>query len=381
MGTRTGIEYVDATWNPWIGCSRVSEACTNCYAERWAKRCGRDFWKVARASDNTFRMPMSRKRVPPGSFVFVCSWSDFFHEDVPDEWRNEALGMMAFRHDVTFLLLTKRPQKMAEYLGDVSWPEVGGALACEFDRQPTRALRAELEQAVSWLHGEWCEDEEPKPPWSVMADVWYGLPNVWLGVTAENQARADERIPTLLQLDWPGKRFVSLEPMLGPIDLNGTTVGHAVGPCDECESVTNNRACESCDGIASIEWVIAGGESGPGARPMHPDWLRLLRDECQATSVRFCFKSWGEWAPYRPDWPLGLHTEGGYWGGDGKWHTQSCGTRIVAEMTRYGRKTSGRELDGREWLERPEVISPTITSEKNASDGTFGSKRRGSEAK
>jgi len=325
MGSKTGIEWADVTWGPWQGCTPVSDGCQQCYMYREKRRYGQDPTKIVRSSDSTFRMPMSRKRVPPGSFVFVCSWSDFFHPDVPDDWRHEAFGYMAYRYDVTFLLLTKRPQRMADYLGEWEPETCGALLANEFDHHPSKVTRHRLEQTVDWLHGEWCTDEYAMPPFDTMADACDGLPNVWLGVTAENQARADERIPQLLSIDWPGKRFVSLEPLLGPVDLSITD-------CPDAHSM--------------LSWLICGGESGPRARPVHPDWVRSLRDQCHTAGVPFMFKQWGEWAPNcdHPPYP-----------GKACASVPRPAPGKSGAMFRCGKKRAGRELDGREWLERPDT--------------------------
>lgn len=316
MGSTTGIEWADATWNPWMGCTPVSEGCEHCYMYRDAKRYGRDPSKIVRASDHTFRMPMSKKRMRPGSFVFVCSWSDFFHENVSDDSRHEAFGYMAYRYDVTFLILTKRPERMAAYLGE--WePEICGAmLANEFDRSPGKVVRHRLEQTVDWLHGEWCTDEYAMPPFDEMNDACTGLRNVWLGVTAENQARADERIPQLLSIDWPGKRFVSVEPMLGPVDLERTI------PCGYyCDDTGPGHVDHGPNGqLGKIEWVICGAESGPHMRPFDMGWAADLRDQCQASGVPFMLK----------------------------------------QSQLDGRIVKAPPLDGKQWLERPRPVKDGV---------------------
>lgn len=315
MGTKTAIEWADATWNPWVGCTKVSDACANCYMFRDAARYGRDPEEVKRSSERTFQMPLSRKRVPPGSFVFVCSWSDFFHPDVPDNWRWEALGIMDERKDLTFLILTKRAQEMHDW--------------CDM------------------LEGEWGDSD------TSVEDGWIAKHrHIWLGVTAENQERADERVPILLSINWPGKRFVSVEPMLGAVDLDRCI------PCGYYCSGDVGHVDHGPNGsLGHLDWVIVGGESGPDARPVHPRWVRSIRDQCLASSVPFMFKQWGEWGPYRGDWPLESHTPGGMWLDDGMWYGPTsfapAGSKIIEAMTRYGRRRAGRELDGREWLDLP----------------------------
>lgn len=252
MGTVTSISWCDATWSPWRGCTPVSEGCDRCYARSGIRRWGANPDTVVRAAPGTFNLPLAKKRdrswkIPDGSFVFVCSLSDFFHADA-DGWRDEALDTMECRPGVTFLLLTKR-----------------------IDRTYEIALAG-------------CAP----------------VPNAWLGVTAENQKRADERIPKLLEIDWPGKKWVSVEPMLANIgitDYRPVTAcerrcfhghwNHYPKPCPRCGSPTYR--------MPGIDWIICGGESGPGARVMDIAWARSLRDQCQAAGVPFWMKQLGGW--------------------------------------------------------------------------------------
>lgn len=172
------IDWTDHTWNPWVGCSRVSPGCDHCYMFRDQKRFGNDPTEIRRTSKSTWNQV---KKFKPGDKVFVCSWSDFFHPDVPEEWRNDATQVMDDHPDVTWIILTKRHHEMLE----------------------------------------WSRQMEP---WLVNRS------NVWLGVTAENQAQADKRIPILLQIPEAAVRFVSVEPMLGPVDLS--RIGNTSLPID-----------------------------------------------------------------------------------------------------------------------------------------------------
>jgi protein gp37 len=247
---------------------------------------------------------------------------DLFHEDVPTMFIIDALSVMAETSRHTFLLLTKRPERMREIMSHET-------VANDVWLQTLRGVNA-----------------EPSP---------WPLPNVWLGVTAENQEQADKRIPILLQIP-AAVRFVSVEPMLGPVDLRAWLDGHgAYGPaafCKHCgiiETTTesNHEAgdfdviCEKCGSsniyYAAIDWVICGGESGPCARPMHRDWARNLRDQCQAAGTRFFFKQWGEYAPNWLNDENDKEIPGSMW------------------MDRMGKRVAGRLLDGREWNEFPEV--------------------------
>lgn len=249
MAKHSAIEWTDSTWNPWMGCAKVSEGCKHCYAERDMTRWGRDF-TVPTRSKTTFRDPLkwNKPRV-----IFVCSWSDFFWEAVPEDWRREAWEIMHHCPQHTFLILTKRPENMPRMM------------------------------PPGWREG-----------------MWRYSRNVWLGVSAENQRRADERIPLLLEM--PAERhFVSAEPLLGPIDF-----GHYLPlPFDD----------------QHVDWIITGGESDPVApRPMNPDWPRAIRDQCVETGAAFFHKQHG-----------GRHRRAGAWG--------------------------GRDLDGRTWDEMPQVLA------------------------
>ena len=278
MGDTTHIEWTDATWNPVTGCTRVSPGCVNCYID-WAPPFrveGRHFTDRdgnrshaigattgVRLHPDRLDWPL-RKRSWRGKRVFVCSLADLFHDDVPDEYIARVFAVMALTPEVTYQVLTKRPARMRALLSSPDfhwrvWPwkwavTYGGIVnmaACEAVRRPCRL------------------GERHMTP----------LPNVWLGVTVEDQERADLRIPILL--DTPAAvRWLSCEPLLGPVNL-GRAVGTYYGG--------DPREDES-----GIDWVVAGGESGPGARPMHPDWARSLRDQCRDAGVPFLFKQWGD---------------------------------------------------------------------------------------
>lgn len=256
MADRSGIEWTETTWNPVTGCDRISPGCDNCYALRLAlrlKAMGNPSYRAD--GDPPTSGPGFGVAVHPAvvglpyrwrrpRLVFVNSMSDLFHARVPRQFVADVFGVMADTPRHTYQVLTKRPE---------------------------RALR--LADALPWP------------------------PNVWLGVSAENQRYARQRIPRLL-LTPAAVRFVSAEPLLGPIDL-----AQAVWPCK--------------GGPGRLDWVIAGGESGPGARPMDPDWARGLREQCQAAGVAFFFKQWGGPTP----------------------------------------KAGGRLLDGRTWDDVPDTVN------------------------
>lgn len=236
MGERTAIEWTHHTFNPWTGCTKVSPACDHCYAEAWSKRSGLVEWGAGKprrmTSASNWREPV-KWNAAAGALgirerVFCASLADVFDAEVPDEWRDKLFALIDATPHLDWQLLTKRPKVAHDYLSG-------------------RDVR----------------------------------PNVWLGTTVENQAMADARIPWLLRA--PAKvRFLSVEPLLGPVDLWGARYQRRPG---ECVS-----AFAWGDGVT---WVIVGGESGPHHRPMDPKWATAIRDECAAAGAAFFFKQWG----------------------------------------------------------------------------------------
>lgn len=311
MSEKSKIEWTDATWNPVRGCTKVSAGCRNCYAEtfseRWRGIPGHPFEQGfdLRLVPEKLMDPMKWKKPKR---IFVNSMSDLFHKDVPFEYIGQVWETMGAASHHTFQILTKRPQRMLEYF-------------------------------------EWCKDAMRR---AGLDESWKGinaLPNVWLGVSVEDQRAADERIPLLLQTP-AAVRFLSCEPLLGPVDLSRVEYIHAAnGIGEQWRDPLNQRNRYQREWLASraaINWVIAGGESGPGARAMHPDWARSLRDQCQAAGVPFFFKQWGEWGPYnlsrdRAEELAKLE------------NPKSMDTPI----RRHGKKLAGRLLDGLEWNQFP----------------------------
>ncbi len=376
MGAKTGIEWTDSTWNPFIGCSRVSEGCRHCYAERLAGRFsaktegvyagttktvnGLQVWtgKINRAPEETLLKPL-HWRTPRR--IFVNSMSDLFHENVPDVWIDQVFAVMALCPQHVFQVLTKRPERMLAYLDGVRVIPRTGAGVSPYSRTAIGLMMLGTmteEQRVAVLEElrALCESGHAGEV------VQWPLPNVWLGVSVENQAAADERIPLLLQTP-AAVRFISAEPLLGPVDLR--VLQHRrefeVNALTGDHGVTRPLAGRS---DRHLDWVICGGESGPGARPMHPDWARSLRDQCVAAGVPFFFKQWGEYSPKNRREDLPAHpTMVCEAKGDvlltieGKIETlDSCGgVGDHAVMERIGKKAAGALLDGREWKQFPEV--------------------------
>ena len=314
MGERTGIEWTDSTWNPIrarnlatgkIGwhCEHVSEGCRNCYAESINLRLGTGLpFKPGHRGDYGIvldeKMLLYPLRWKKPRRVFVNSMSDTFAEFVKDEWIDRMFAVMALCPDHTFQVLTKRPERMLDYMSANNFMKIAGFLpvttrwianAVEIDKQRLIANRGET----------------------------FPLPNVWLGTSAEDQAAADERIPLLLQTP-AAVRFVSLEPLLGPIKL-----ADAIMPWvfDELRRrIINDKQPNPRDG--KLDWVIVGGESGPNARPMHPEWARDIRDQCAAAGLPYFFKQWGAFS-----------------------YVDAIGVPSIVPR-RVGKHTAGRLLDG-----------------------------------
>lgn len=303
----SSIEWTDYTFNPWWGCTRVSPACANCYAEALAKRFGYQWGKTAdrrffEAPHWAAPLKWDRRAERDGvrRKVFCASMADVF-EDREDT--NAWLGRLWFTVESTrhldWLLLTKRPENI-------------------------------MRLTPPWWHRDWPA-------------------HVWVGTTVEDQQRADERIPHLLAVPAP-VRFLSVEPMLGPVTLPSAAFGAG--------RLNSGRR---------IDWVICGGESGPGARPMGPEDARQLRDQCAESGVPFFFKQWGDWLPheYGPP-PFWMPADGGPWvdghelpadlsEGEptGGWWAPDISEDAIYH--RVGKKNAGRRLDGRTHDATPEA--------------------------
>ncbi len=308
-------------------CTKCSPACTHCYAEAmtrrwWPKEAGTFPGYTLKALergefviDESKLEEVLRRRKP--TRYFWCDMTDLFHPSVPFELVNQCLATMILSPQHTHLLLTKRPDRMAEYLLDYR-----SALGMKTDELAWKLAACRDGERLSRLYRPRINDVGVWPP-----------RNVWHGTTVENQECADDRIPHLLRCP-AAIRFLSCEPLLGPIDLDlsydGPEFARRIRRVDPC---ANRR------GEGVIDWVIAGGESGAGARSMHPDWARSLRDQCQAAGVAFFFKQWGSWYPDDRGW-------GGYQ------NQRKLDGGVV--MTNYGgKRAAGRLLDGREWNELP----------------------------
>lgn len=353
MGAKSNIEWTDATWTPirarrhdngkvGVHCELVSEGCKNCYAASHNKRnlpvhgTGLDFTVLNREKVEIFvddEMLMAPIRWRKLRKIFVCSQTDLFGEFVADEMIDRVFAVMALCPQHTFQVLTKRPERMRKYIG--------------------QALHSKMVEVIGVGTGQ------------VRSASWMTpLENVWLGVTAENQTRADERIPVLLQTP-AARRFVSVEPMLGPVDFfwirDALGMGEGGGFVDALNGWSHDGRGDGC-GVNRIDWVICGGESGRGARPMHPDWARSLRDQAVAAGVPFMFKQWGAWqigSGSNPSSDRVLLNDGMLLGMaldnvpyDVRSNWAEYRSTVVSKV---GKKTAGRLLDGAEWNQFPEA--------------------------
>lgn len=323
MADKSKIEWTNATWNPVTGCDKVSSGCKNCYAELDWKRLsansksvyfGRRFNDLAMHSER-LEQPL-RWRDP--RMIFVNSMSDLFHQDVPREFIARVFAIMAMAKEHTFQILTKRADRLS-LLSDEMFEFEVGLIVDEYARERG-----------------WCVD----------LDEWQ-LPNVWLGVSVENQQAANERIPHLLQTP-AAIHWISAEPLLGEVDLSYIPSPQGGYFDARCKGSDNLRP------TAAIDWVVAGGESGPNARITDPDWHRSLRDQCRAADVPFFFKQHGEFMKVFPagDWKW-MDEEGAI-------HEVTNELRDISALGdafyhRIGKKKAGRILDGRTWDEMPEV--------------------------
>lgn len=297
------IEWTDKTWNPITGCTPIGEGCRNCYAKRMATRLA---GRYGYPKDDPFRVTFHPDKLDePLKWkkpcrVFVCSMGDLFHSDVSATWRNRIFRVIQSTPRHEYVVLTKRPERAAGYMHAVL------------------------------ITRQWPPDDIP-------------FTNVTLGVSCWDQESADQMIPVLLETP-AARRIVSLEPLLGAVDIgqffgctcdyvNGNGDEQCTGQCFYYKNIFTKL------GNVHLDGVIVGGESGPGARPMHPDWARSVRDQCVDAGVPFFFKQWGEW------WPAGkrLLERNDMIGFGGE------------SMYPVGKKDAGRLLDGEEWNEWPEA--------------------------
>lgn len=336
MSDNTKIEWADATVNYLNGCSVISAGCTNCYAMKLAgtrlqhhpsrlglttpSKAGPVWNGTTRAWEPALLQPLAWKRPRR---IFWNAHGDLFHESVPDVVIDRQFAVMGETPQHTHMVLTKRPERMREYLAA---------------RSAAKPIMVAIGDGTLGQHPF---NNEQKPPL-----------NVWLGTSVEDQRAADERIPHLLATP-AAVRFLSCEPLLGPVDLE---------PYLSDAWQSEDAALPK---LGNLDWIIAGGESGPGARPMHPEWARFLRDQCAAAGVAFHFKQWGEWGLALPK---PSETPGNYAMATAPPYTAMHPALVVRldyfprqfalfggakVMERVGKKIAGRLLDGRTHDEFP----------------------------
>lgn len=415
------IEWTNKTWNPIVsGCSIISAGCTNCYAMKMAFRLakmgqekykgltkktekGNIIWngKVKIDMNEALFEPLKRKK---STMYFVNSMTDLFHEDVPFEAIDKIMAVVALCPQHTFQVLTKRPERMKEYFerlqtqkptllkcddnDDIAFiTYFRDNLPAKYRTAPSKMMKLLTQfitpdnpenpvfvitepfmkiQEIKDLYGVGTEQEKESNEWILKTEKQstvfnLPLPNLWLGVSIENQEQADKRIPYLLET--PAKvRFLSCEPLLGVIDfllnnkfklpndeyyekqwhtLKGTYV-----------EILNNKWTADVQ-KEKIDWVIVGGESGKGARPMHPDWVRSIRNQCKEANVSFFFKQWGEYMPLIGTGDLIMNKTDKIINefGDSSLLTQrGC----FIGFSKVGKHNAGRLLDGVEYNEMPE---------------------------
>jgi protein gp37 len=369
------IEWTNRTWNPVVGCSKVSAGCKNCYAIRMAWRLqhihhssekyagtveksagGQLNWTgKVNLSEKDLLKPLTWKKP---AMIFVNSESDLFHDSVPFEFIDKVFAVMALCQQHTFQVLTKRPQRMVEY----------------FKRNYAARIMTELD--IISKENKQLFEACSKTAFNIAITPAPEFHNIWLGVSVENQQAANERVPLLLSVR-AAVRFLSCEPLLGPIDLTLITQTVSPGYFGDCLQPYHLPNCDKETFYPKINWVIAGGESGNDARAMHPCWVRLLRDQCNKAGTPFFFKQWGEyytksilmgtgepmfrmfdsmqhWINKAQTWVragrcISIDGRECHIGKD----FQECAYPVVI-MDKVGKKKSGRLLDGREWNEFPQ---------------------------
>ena len=342
MSDHTAIEWCDATLNCWWGCTKVSDGCKFCYAEHladhrhhkgnWGPTGIRQEVKSWRSTLNKIsnRAKSEGRRLK----VFCQSMSDTFEGAetmggiASDNWKlvrrlqDELLGAILEHQELDFLLLTKRPENVLDVVH-------------RHDCATTKGYN------------------------------WQWPSNLWIGTSVEDQKTADERIPHLLEIP-AAVRFLSCEPLLGPVDLFDVAGTDCLDWDRDNYCKCGDGECSECwqsPSASTIHWLICGGESGPNARPMHPDWAKSLRDQCQSAGVPFFFKQWGEWAPGEIMGPNRRSVPCANWNGSEWDYSVAYPARPddhcddEPDVFRCGKKRAGRILDGSEWSQSP-VVTP-----------------------
>jgi protein gp37 len=365
------------------GCTIISQGCKNCYAMRFAHRFAGEGqrWEgltvltnqgprwsgKIKLEEKQLLKPLSWKKP---RMVFVNSMSDLFHEDVPTEYIDKIIVVMALTPQHTYQVLTKRPLRMREYMSATCADGIMRPGYVQRVRVACEAIGIDMTPSTNQFH-------------LVLGRLTLALHNLWLGVSVEDQKTADERIPILI--DTPAAiRWLSVEPLLGPVNLNLARCGN----CHQWITPTSTNSgkdlgCPTCNTIVTmcsssgrpgpifdkrdIDWVVVGGESGHGARPMHPGWVRSIRDQCDAADIAFFFKQWGAYRPMLLDdeqytsSPLLVSIDERKTVGSGCYQMPHQLRSMIEDprygwqypMLKVGKKAAGREIDGRTWNQIP----------------------------
>ena len=323
----TKIEWATKVWNPVTGCTPISSGCANCYAKRMANRLkGRhgydaaDPFKVTIHPEEKFLEPLKWRKP---SNVFVCSMGDLFHKDVPTLEIDKVFAIAAISPKHNFMFLTKRPDRMAAYFDTPAkklaerWEDVIYSMGIS-------AGDDEIDTVASFLHNR--------------CALGWPLKNIWLGVSVEDQKAADDRIHYLNEIS-AAVKFVICEPLLSEINFEkslGESLKWHAGGLKNC-----------------ISWVISGGETGPQARPCHPDWVRSLRDQCKNDGIPFFFKSWGVWVPSLQIVPS--LADKSYIGPIEKSTSKDFFTTTCCVLQKTNKKISGDFIDSKQYHEFPKI--------------------------
>lgn len=360
MSGDTKIEWATKVWNPFRGCSKVSEGCRNCYAIKMANRFSGDgghyeglvkktnsmlnWTGIVQRAPQVLKDPLSWKK---HQRIFMNSMSDLFHESIEDWMIDEVFGIVLACHVLenrqshTFMSLTKRPERQREYFS---------ASPRELIKRWTKAMDGVvIMDNPDMMFSEYVA--------SFSINQIFPLPNYWVGTSVENQEAADKRVPEILQVP-AAIRFLSMEPLLGPVDLTKVNLPEQLQPDWSIgnDALKFNALSDDEDRLYQsenhISWVITGGESGPNARPSNSDWFRSIRDQCTAVGVAFHFKQYGEW----------IHnTHHNFKNYDGM-KVRDVMSKLPNGFThvdcyrKIGKKNAGRLLDGRTWDEFPDMI-------------------------
>ncbi|MEJ7804609.1 MAG: phage Gp37/Gp68 family protein [Telluria sp.] len=362
MAAETHIEWTrgddgsnGATWNPITGCSVISAGCRRCYAMTLAgtrlahtpsragltqqTSAGPVWTGQVRFNAQWLGQPLQWKRPRR---IFVCAHGDLFHENVPDAWIDRIFAVMALAPQHTFMVLTKRSERMRRYFAEVSFDRI--IASCRGDEGISLVPRHTM-QAIEHHFGM-----HPESSLRFRRIIW-PLPNVWVGVSAEHQEAADARIPDLLQVP-VAVRWVSAEPLLGPISFRWAPYAHEAASETYRQYLERQGGANEYEALRMLDWIVVGGESGDGARPMNPAWALSLKDQCKAANVPFFFKQWGAHCGGTGQASMFVHLCNGE-SPAGDRHTVEWPDGYISQP--MGKKRAGRLLFGQTYDQMPHI--------------------------